>query len=443
MRCNSFDAQLLASNDASSADAADSDTLDGSSTDGSVDVDSDVYNPPCVSFQAGNEFQINTTTAGTQDDAVVAAKDTEFIALWVDRDDLDGAGDGVFAQRFSKSGSTIGGEFQVNGYTNGNQYAPGVTYAGNGRIISVMKTSQFDSEANDAAIAQMFNSSAQLLSEFKLNDYATNIQGDPAVASLGDRLAFVWYSYGQDGDDRGIYSRIIADSGSLIKDEFQVNTYTTDIQNIPAVAALDNGGYVVTWHSNLQDSSGYGVYGQVISAAGDAVGSEFRAAQSTTFHQHYSSVVGLENGHFIVAWHSGTDPDTDVYLRVFSNSGLATSDELRVNQTLSGYQGLSTLRGGGRLASLGGTRFVIVWESDGQDGSSMGVYYRVFYLSDPATIVPETDEILVNQTTTDSQSRPKVAAFEDGSFVVSWQSEDQDGDSTGVFGRIYSAESCQ
>ena len=32
--------------------------------------------------------------------------------------------------------------------------------------------------------------------------------------------------------------------------EFQVNTTTTDVQETPAIAALDDGGYVVVWQSN-------------------------------------------------------------------------------------------------------------------------------------------------------------------------------------------------
>src|SRR5690606_29963678 len=53
-----------------------------------------------------------------------------------------------------------------------------------------------------------------------------------------------------------VYDAVGAPSGG----EFQVNTYTNSYQYTQQVAALDDGGFVVTWASYLQDGSGYGVY---------------------------------------------------------------------------------------------------------------------------------------------------------------------------------------
>src|SRR6185295_152428 len=53
--------------------------------------------------------------------------------------------------------------------------------------------------------------------------------------------------------------------------------------------------------------------------------------------------------------------------------------------------------------------------------------------------VPVGPEFQFNTYTTGSQSRPSVAAAANGSFVVVWQSLDQDGSNYGVFGRRYDA----
>jgi len=50
--------------------------------------------------------------------------------------------------------------------------------------------------------------------------------------------------------------------------EFQVNTYTLGIQSSSSVAALSDGGFVVTWTSLTQDGSNYGIYGQRYAAVG-------------------------------------------------------------------------------------------------------------------------------------------------------------------------------
>jgi hypothetical protein len=63
-------------------------------------------------------------------------------------------------------------------------------------------------------------------------------------------------------------------------------------------------------------------------------------------------------------------------------------------------------------------RFVVAWDSNGQDGSSYGVYARVYNAAGTAL----TSEIQVAQTTSDLQADPSVALDSDGDFVVAWTS---------------------
>ena len=64
--------------------------------------------------------------------------------------------------------------------------------------------------------------------------------------------------------------------------EFRANTYTSSDQIYSSVTALNDGGFVVTWSSEGQDGSGYGIYGQRYAADGSPVGDEFRANTYTT-----------------------------------------------------------------------------------------------------------------------------------------------------------------
>ena len=50
-----------------------------------------------------------------------------------------------------------------------------------------------------------------------------------------------------------------------------VNTYTTGSQYQPTVAALDDGGFVISWTSQYQDGSNTGVYSQRFDANGSAL----------------------------------------------------------------------------------------------------------------------------------------------------------------------------
>ena len=73
--------------------------------------------------------------------------------------------------------------------------------------------------------------------------------------------------------------------------EFRVNSYTTDFQQIPAVALDDAGDFVIVWNSAGQDGSNDGVYAQRYNAAGTPQGGQFRVNSYTTAFQGRASVL--------------------------------------------------------------------------------------------------------------------------------------------------------
>jgi len=78
--------------------------------------------------------------------------------------------------------------------------------------------------------------------------------------------------------------------------------------------------------------------------------------------------------------------------------------------------------------------FVVAWDSNGQDGSSFGVFAQRF----DAAGAPLGPEFRVNTYTTGSQVAPKAASDAAGNFVIVWRSNGQDGFNYGVFGQRYS-----
>jgi hypothetical protein len=86
-------------------------------------------------------------------------------------------------------------------------------------------------------------------SELQVNTHTTDAQRRPSVANAPDgSYVIVWHSFGQDGDNFGVFGQRYDASGSVVGDEFQVNTYTTANQGIPSVVSLP-GGFVVVWRS--------------------------------------------------------------------------------------------------------------------------------------------------------------------------------------------------
>jgi hypothetical protein len=211
--------------------------------------------------------------------------------------------------------------------------------------------------------------------EFRVNTYTTDVQSRPRVAmDAGGRFVVVWRSYGQDGNNFGIFGQRYDAAGVLLGGEFQVNTYTTDSQSNPDLAMDPAGNFVVVWHSSTQDGDNRGVFGQRYDAAGTPQGVEFRVNSYTTNLQDYPAVAMDAAGNFVV-----------------------------------------------------------VWESISQDGDNYGVFGQRF----TAAGVPRGTEFRVNTYTTNIQFEPIVASDAHGNFVVVWSSFTQDGSNDGVFAQRY------
>ncbi len=107
--------------------------------------------------------------------------------------------------------------------------------------------------------------SSQVLGpEFRVNSYTTSHQQFPAVAAdAAGNFVVVWASQGQeDPDFAGVFGQRYDAAGAPLGGEFQVNSYTTQIQSKPALAMDDSGSFIVVWESNGQDGSIFGIFGQ-------------------------------------------------------------------------------------------------------------------------------------------------------------------------------------
>ena len=85
------------------------------------------------------------------------------------------------------------------------------------------------------------------------------------------------------------------------------------------------------------------------------------------------------------------------------------------------------------VTSLSDGGFVVTWSSYDQDGDNYGVFGQRYDSSG----VKEGSEFQINTYTTSRQSNSPVTSLSDGGFVVTWSSDEQDGDYDGIFGQRY------
>ena len=252
-------------------------------------------------------------------------------------------------------------------------------------------------------------------SEAQVNTTSTGDQTDSAVTALaGGGYVVTWSSDGQDGSGLGVYAQRYDAGGVAVGSETHVSTFTTGDQKAPTAAGLTGGGYVVAWTSNGQDGSGYGVYAQRYDASGVAVGGETRINSYTANDQSMPTVTGLSGGGYVVSWVSnGQDGGgLGIYAQRYDANGVAQGAETKVNTYFTGQQTAPS------IAALANGGYVVAWDSDGEDGSSTGIYLQRY----DANGVAQGSETRANTLTNGSQYAASVIGLAGGGFVVSWQS---------------------
>jgi hypothetical protein len=252
----------------------------------------------------GTEFRVNTYTTSDQAFPSVSVNNAgSFVVTWQSYGQ-DGSNWGVFGQRFGGAGAPLGPEFRVNTYTTSGEFAASVSADLGGNFVVVWHATGEDGSGLGIFGQRYDLTGAPVGGEFRVNTYTTSTQAYPAVATdNGGNFVVVWHSLQQDGSLLGVFGQRYASSGAPLGGEFRVNTYTTSYQQLPDVATDAAGNFVVAWAS-YEDGSTYGIFGQRYDSAGTPLGPEFRVNTFTTNGQNRPAVAADSLGNFVVTWDS-------------------------------------------------------------------------------------------------------------------------------------------
>jgi uncharacterized repeat protein (TIGR01451 family) len=222
--------------------------------------------------------------------------------------------------------------------------------------------------------------------------------------------------------------------------QFQVNTYTTDLQVTPSAAVGPNGEIVITWttfHPNSPIPQGSSIQAQRYDSAGGPQGGEFQVNAYNTGYQFGSSVAIAGTGDFVVVWESygsyGTDTSSrSIQGQLYDSAGAQLAGGFQVNTYTTSRQEFPSV-----AAETDGD-FVVVWDSYGSvgdDGSNTSVQGQRY---DSAGL-PVGGQFQVNTYTTSTQRRGKVGVDGAGNFVVVWENGalSGDGSSFSVWGQRF------
>jgi Ca2+-binding RTX toxin-like protein len=387
-------------------------------------------------YRKGAEFAVNSFTAANQTAPAVASfAGGGFVIVWGSLDTAqDGSESAIKAQLFDAAGNKVGLEFRVNSAAPGSQFTPSVATLADGKfVVSWVTTDPAQDGSGNAIKAQLFDSSgAPIGAEFLVNTLTASSQFVPNVAALANGgFVISWDDWGSFDTKAQIYDS----GGARVGGEFRLNTNTSAAQEFGDITGLAGGGFVATWRTtdSSADGSDQAVKAQIFDAAGARIGTEFLVNSATLGFQYSPNITALASGGFVVTWYT-TDPAQDgssgaIKAQIFSATGAKVGAEFLVNSQGADNQSdpvVTALPGGG---------FMVAWTTANaaQDGSSLAVKAQAFDSSGAKA----GGEILVNTLATGAQFLQDIATLADGSVVVTWTSESGDGSGYAVRAQIF------
>jgi hypothetical protein len=312
-----------------------------------------------------NEILVNTSTSGDQDQPGVAGfRGTQFVVVWADH----GTGN-IKGQMLGVNGVKSDIEFNVNfpGKPGTKRQLPVVAETGQGFVVAWI-------EQAPGAPAQVklrtFDQDTLSGPESQVSTAEAEPLIRPALARLNDGgFVVVWADKRQ--NERIRAQRFGAD-GVKNGAEFRANT-VPGLHRVPMVATLANGNFVIAWRA--RSTGPLLIHLQIFNASGP-VGTE----QTTTLDVTEAAMTALDSGRFVIAHvRSAFDGETGF------DTTVAQASVFEANGAFSGIRFPATSAGRIQsswptLAPLSGGRFLLAWTQLNVDNAAAGtnVEARVF-----------------------------------------------------------------
>jgi hypothetical protein len=160
-------------------------------------------------------------------------------------------------------------------------------------------------------------------------------------------------------------------------------------------------------------------------------GTEFQVNTHTTYDQKNAAIAVDQGGNFVVVWSSyGQDGSSNgIFGRLFDPNCSPLGEEFQINTTSSGNQAEPA------VAMDAAAGFVVAWHGPGFiEENQEDIFAQRF---DPNGL-PVGDEFRVNSYTQDQQLLPSVTMSDDGTFIIVWESSNTlDQGDKAICGQLY------
>jgi hypothetical protein len=309
-----------------------------------------------------NPFTDNATTAGLQDSGVVAATaDDQFFAVWVDRN-LNP--DNIIARKFDSFGNPITGDINLtsNSFLVFNTDQPAAVrlpIAGQPDGLAVAFT--YELPGNPDIYLARTDAALNRIGNFITIDNSTTPTDHPSIASFADGSLWVSYTIHNGANNWDINAKRI-DAAGNVTTAITLFDPGSDIRaDRSDLATLANGNFVAVFERDESfNSPESDVFFTIKTNAGDNVISPtgVNGATDPARSESDAHVAALADGGFVVTW---TDEEQgDIRAAVYGANGVLVQGDILVNVHQPGFQINSD------VTALPDGGFIVAWEDIAQ-----------------------------------------------------------------------------
>ncbi|XGA69590.1 hypothetical protein M5524_11035 [Duganella sp. BuS-21] len=325
-----------------------------------------------ISSAAGN-FEVLPVSA--------ASKGLDGVILQLFRN-IDSGGDTLFARLFDRDGNPLGANIAIDAGSGGTQ---------RGQVVTALEQGGFAVAYHSNPVAGAFGNNAAWEVKVQLLDGAAQPVGGPIT----------------------------------------VNTTTAGAQRAPAITALEDGGFVVTWQSTQTDDGPYtSIYARSFNAFGEPRGPEIPVSISAVGHLAQPAVTALPGGGYVILWSGAVSAgSTGLMQQYFDADGNKIGDQQLVH-AISDPDGQAYFFATQTAVTVDGGHVLSWVQNAGSDGQDV-----VMVRSYDATGTPVGAAFAV---ASGAHLGTDVLGLSDGSYMVVWDVQGAN-DESFIMGRHYSS----
>ncbi len=285
---------------------------------------------------------------------VEARPDGGFVVSWLMVDEMQQRS--IAAQRFDAAGNLQGAEIRVSTTNNSSPWEyPDIAMLDDGGFVIAWKAQVLSTHRFAVYMQRFDENGASLGTNQKANTAEAFETGAVDVAALADGgFVLTWTSSGEIPGGLSVRAQRYDADGVRVGGEFVASHAQLQQAYPPTAVGLADGSFVIAWSASTPNA-GQDVYVQRFDATGQKQGTEFIANQDSGFNQYLPVALALPDGGFLLTWRAEYGPRD--MARYFDTDGTARGDEFALSPGDGGgymIPGISLREDGTLLAAWSG-----------------------------------------------------------------------------------------